>query len=215
MSPRAMVELLLDHGADPARLHQGITPYAYARIFGNTVLSKAIEDRDGQTALSPAEALLARVADGETPQNEYVDPAKMPKAVRNIIGEIVPLPGKLCHLKRLVAVGVEYDRPGASGVTPVQTAGWNGLPEVMDVLLRFKPDLAHVNDFGATLLGTILHGSENCKENKDRDHLACLQLALEEGAALQRGIWDHVANPEIATFLRAWAAAKPGQVVEG
>jgi hypothetical protein len=38
MSPPEMVDVLLDAGADPASVYDGITPYAYARILGNTVL---------------------------------------------------------------------------------------------------------------------------------------------------------------------------------
>lgn len=215
MSPPAMVDVLLDNGADPRRIHDGLSPYGAARIFGNVDLARALETHGHATPLSPQEALLARVADGEEPRGEYIDPAKLPGAARNMMGEIVTLPGALPHLKRLAAVGVEYDRPDAAGVPPVQTAGWNGLPEVMQVLLRLKPDLGHVNEYGGTLLGTILHGAENCPDAAERDHLSCLQLALEEGVALPRGVWDHVADPDLAGFLRDWAEAKPGQVVDG
>lgn len=215
MSPPAMVALLLDNGADPSRVYDGVTPYAYARIFGNNALTDQLRARGFGAELTPTESLLARVADGEEPKDEFIDPVKVPAAARNIIGDILTVPGKLPHVQRLVAVGVEYDRPGASGVSPVQTAGWHGLDDVMGYLLRLKPDLAHVNDFGGTLLGTILHGSENCADKAERDYIACLQPVLEEGVALPRGVWDRVADPEIATFLRAWAEDRPGQVVDG
>ncbi len=215
MSSPEMVKLLLDNGADPTLVYEGITPYAAARIFGNTGLARALEARGAATELSSTEALLARVADGEEPAGEFIDPARLSAAARTIINDIAALPGKLAHLNRLAAIGVEYDRPGSSGVPPVQTAGWHGLPEVMKALLRLKPDLAHVNDFGGTLLGTILHGAGNCHQRADRDYIACLQLALEEGVALPRGLWDRVPDPEIAAFLRDWARARPGQVVDG
>ncbi len=215
MSPSAMVELLLDNGADPLRVYGGATPYAYARVFGNGVLAGILEARGFATPLSPTEDVLARVADGQEPKGEYINPAKMPGATRDIIGEILTLPGKLAHVKRLAAIGVEYDRPNSSGVPPVQTAGWAGLPEVMGHLLRLKPDLGHVNSYGGNLLGTILHGTENCPERAMRDHIGCLKLALEEGVALPRGVWDRITDPEIAVFLRDWAETKPGQVVGG
>lgn len=211
MSPAEMVTLLLQHGADPARLHNGVTPYAYARIFGNTALADLLEP----TPLDPTQTLLAQVADGNPPPGSFIDPAKMPPAARNIIREILHLPGKLPHVQRLAAVGVEYDRPDGSGVTPVQGAGWSGLPEVMKTLLRLKPDLGHINAYGGTLLSTILHGAENNPDRADGDYIACLQLALDEGVALPRTAADKVADPDIAAFLRNWAAAKPGQVVDG
>jgi hypothetical protein len=215
MSPPAMVALLLDNGADLNRIYDGATPYAYARMFGNAALAHQLEAKGADVNLTPTEALLARVADGETPEGEYIDPAKIPKAARNIILDILQLPGKLPHIRRLADVGVEYDRPDAAGVTAVQSAGWAGLPEVLSYLLRLKPDLSHVNDYGGNLLGTILHGVENCPDRAERDHIACLQLALEEGVALPRGVLDRVPDPEIAAFLRTWAEAKPGQVIEG
>ncbi|WP_254656280.1 ankyrin repeat domain-containing protein [Jannaschia sp. CCS1] len=214
MSPPAMVTLLLDGGADPQRIYDGVTPYAYARIFGNAALAEQLEAAGYATPLSETEALLAEVADGAVPEGRYVDPAKMPPAARNIIREILHLPGKLPHLQRLAAVGVEYDLADGSGVTPVQGAGWSGLPDVMADLLRLKPDLGHLNDYGGNLFSTILHGAENNPEREGRDYIACLRLALEHGVALPKAAPDRVGDPEIADFLREWAEAHPGQVVE-
>lgn len=213
MSPPEMVTLLLDNGADPRRIHDGVTPYAYARIFGNRALAQQLEAAGHATPLSETEALLAEVADGTVPEGRYIDPARIPPAARNIIGEILHLPGKLPHVQRLAAVGVEYDRPDASGVTPVQAAGWSGLPDVMAALLRLKPDLGHINGYGGNLFSTILHGSENNPERAGRDYIGCLRLALEHGVALPRAAPERVGDPEIAEFLREWAEAKPGQVV--
>lgn len=215
MSPPEMLELLLDNGADPTRTYEGMTPYAYARVFGNAALARLLEDRGHATPLSPSEDLLARVAEGEMPQGEYIDPAKLPDGCRNIIRLILHLPGKLPHIQRLVAVGVETDRPDAEGLTPVQVAGWEGLPEVMAYLVAQKPDLGHVNGYGGNLFSTILHGAANNPARDGRDHIACLRLALEEGVALPREAPDRVGDPEIAAFLKDWAEAHPGQVVEG
>jgi ankyrin repeat protein len=214
MSPPEMIALLLDHGADPRRLFEGVTPYAYARIYGNAALAAQLQAAGHATELSEDEALLARVAEGEVPEGRYVDPARLPTAARNIIREIVHLPEKVGHVQRLAAVGVEYDRPDAMGVTPVQGAGWAGLPEMMQALLRLKPDLAHVNDYGGTLFSTILHGAENNPDRAGRDYIGCLRMALEEGVALPRVAAERVGDPEIAAFLRDWAKAVPGQVVD-
>lgn len=128
---------------------------------------------------------------------------------------ILHLPGKLDHLKRLVALGVEYDRPDSEGLTPVQVAGWEGLPEMMAYILSLSPDLSHVNGYGGTLLSTIIHGSENCPQRAERDYLGCLELALRLGVALPRRALTLAGDPEVATFLADWAEAHPGQVVEG
>ncbi len=213
MCDRRMIDLLLEHGADPARVHEGASGYGYARVFGNRDLATAIEARGMQTPLSTDEVLLARAADGTVPEGQYIDPARLPEAYRNMIRMILHLPGKLDHVKRLVALGMEYDRPDAEGLTPVQLAGWEGLPEVMAYFLSLKPDLGHVNRYGGTLLSTIIHGSDNCPERDRRDYLSCLQLALEEGVALPRAQIALAGREEIRAFLQDWAEAKPGQVV--
>ena len=214
MSPPEMVSLLLENGANPQRIYDGVTPYAYARIFGNTALAQHLDTAGHATPLSETEALLSDVADGQVPEGRYINPVKMPPAARNIIREILHLPGKLPHVQRLAAVGVEYDRPDAEGVTPVQAAGWAGLPDVMAALLRLRPDLGHLNGYGGNLFSTILHGAENNPDREGRDYIACLTLALEHGVALPKAAPDRIGDPEIASFLRDWAEAVPGQVVD-
>lgn len=215
MSPPAMVKLLLDAGADPAREYEGCTAYGYARVFGNDALSKAILSHGDTVSLTTQEVLLAKAADGEATGGQFLDTAKLPEAYRGMIRTILHLPGKLDHIKRLVALGLEYDRPDSQGVSPVQAAGWEGLPDMLAYFLRLGPDLSHVNGYGGTLLSTIIHGSENNPSREGRDYLACLELVLTEGMALPRRAIALAGDPEIADFLADWAKKKPGQVVEG
>jgi hypothetical protein len=118
------------------------------------------------------------------------------------------------HLARLVALGVPFDAPDAEGLTPVQIAGWEGLPDIMAYLLSLKPDLGHINGYGGTLLSTILHGSENNPEPRGPGLHRLPRLALEEGVALPRRAIELAGDQEIAEFLKDWAEARPGQVVE-
>jgi ankyrin repeat protein len=214
MCDAEMIDLLLEAGADPGRVFEGCTAYGYARVFGNADLARAIEARGEVPELTAEEKLLAMAADGEVPAGVYIDPAKLPEAYRNIIRMILHLPGKMDHVKRLVAMGVEYDRPDTEGLTPVQVAGWEGLPEVMGYLLSLKPDLSHVNGYGGTLLSTILHGADNCPDRAERDYIGCLTLALEQGVALPRAAIDFANEDEIADFLESWAEDHPGAVVD-
>ena len=209
-----MIDLLLEAGADPGRIHEGCTAYGYARVFGNEALSRAIEARGNFPDLTEAERLLVQAVEGPVPEGRYVDPATLPEAYRNLIRLILHLPGKLPHVKRLVAMGLEYDRPDGEGLTPVQIAGWEGLPDVMGYLLSLRPDLSHVNGYGGTLLSTIIHGSENNPHRAERDHLGCLRLALEQGVALPRPSIEFAGDEEVAAFLADWAEAHPGQVVD-
>ncbi|MGB1035336.1 MAG: ankyrin repeat domain-containing protein, partial [Primorskyibacter sp.] len=246
-SNAAMVNLLLDHGADPAQQYEGATAYAFARVFGNAAAADAIKARGAVTPLTPDEALLAQAASGQTTggpgsTGQFIDPARLPDAYRNIIRTIVHMPGKLDHIKRLVALGLEYDRPDAQGVTPVQAAGWEGLPEVMAYLLSLRPDLGHVNSYGGTLLGAIVHGAEHAPDigapargsDPDdsikprggvsemrapetcapiRDHQTCLEIVLRHGVALPRALLVQIRREDIAACLTDWAERYPGQVV--
>lgn len=210
-----MVNLLLDAGADPSSRFEGCSAYAYARVFGNKALAEAIEARGAAVELTTDEALLVRAADRVEGGDQNIDFNGLPEPYQNIIRAILHLPGKLDHVKRLVALGLEPDRPDTEGLTPVQVAGWEGLPDVITYLLSLKPDLDHVNNYGGTLLSTIIHGSENCPARADRDHIACLSLALSAGIALPRRASELAGDEAVATFLADWAQAHPEQIVEG
>jgi ankyrin repeat protein len=216
MAPVAMAELLLDAGASATAEFEGVTPYSMARVYGNRDLARLLEARGAATGLNREETLLARAADGEESPGEYIDPAKLPEAYRNLIRSLLHLPSKdmIGHLARLVALGVPFDAPDGEGLTPVQIAGWEGLPDIMAYLLSLKPDLGHINGYGGTLLSTILHGSENNPARSGRDYVTCLRLALEQGVALPRRAMEVAGDEALAAFLEDWAEAHPGQVVE-
>lgn len=210
-----MVNLLLDAGADPASRFEGSSAYAYARVFGNKAVAEAIEVRGAVVELTADEALLTMAADGVETGDRKIEFDGLPEAYQNIIRAILHLPGKLDHVKRLVGLGLEPDRPDTEGLTPVQVAGWEGLPDVMAYLLSLKPDLDHINNYGGTLLGTIVHGSENCPARADRDYITCLRLALSAGTALPRRASELAGDEAVAAFLADWAQAHPEQIVEG
>lgn len=215
MSGRDMIRLLLDAGADPRRAYRGADAYVWARVFGNRALAREIEARGLASALNPDETLLAAAADGAVPVGARLDPRGLPRDFRDIIRTILHLPGKLAHIRRLADIGVEFDHPDREGLTPVQIAGWEGLPDVMTYLLSLGPDLTHVNGYGGTLLSTILHGAENCPQRAGRDHVACARLALTAGVALPRRAWDQTGHGALSDFLAQWAIEHPGQVTDG
>ncbi len=208
-----MIAILLDAGADPSAHYKGASAYGFARVHGNQALSRAIEARGAAVPLTPEEELMARSADGQASPGQYINPAKLPEAYQHLIREILHLPGRLPQIERLVALGLPYDQPDAQGITPVQIAGWEGLPEVMAYFLKLRPDLSHVNGYGGTLLSTILHGSENNPERAERDHIACFRLALEAGVALPEAVIRNAGREDVSAFLQDWAIRMPGQVV--
>lgn len=208
-----MVQLLLQAGADPARVYQGASAYGYACVHGNQPVIEAIEARHAKVSLSHEETLLAKAARGEAPAGSYIDPGKLPLAYVNLIREILHLPRRLDHVKRLVALGLPFDTPDGQGLTPIQLAGWEGLPEVLKYFLSLGCDLSHINGYGGTLLSTILHGAENNPDKAERDYIGCLELVLHHGVALPKQSIPMVEREDLRAFLEDWAEGHPGQVV--
>jgi len=213
MCDGAMIGLLLDAGADPSARYKGMTPYAIARVYGNAEAARLIAGAGGETGLTDDEQLLAAAADGPVAAGRYIDPAKLTDEYRDLIRAVLALPDRMTHVRRLVGIGLEYDRPDPMGLTPVQIAGWEGLPDQMGYFLSLGPDLSHVNGYGGTLLSTIVHGSENCPARQTRDHIACARLALDHGVALPQPVIELAGAPDMAAFLAEWGTRHPGQVV--
>ncbi len=213
-SDAKMAKILLDAGADPARVFDGASAYGYARVFGNDAVAEAIAAQGDTLPLSPEETLLVQAAKSPPKKGVFVNSAKLPKAYQKIIANLITRPERLEHVRNLVALGVPYDQPDSEGLTPIQIAGWQGLPEAVAFLLTQRPDLEHVNGYGGTLLSTIIHGSENCPERASRDYIRCLEIVLTHGLALPRSIIAGAGDEEVSTYLADWAAAHPGQVVD-
>lgn len=204
----AMVELLLARGARVDVRRDGLTPHAVARLYGAGDDVLAALERAGAPEEMPA--AVGALVSGAGP----VDAAKLPDEVRMLAAELAGMPGAVPRLTRLVAAGLEWDRPNLQGLTPVQVAGWTGLPDNMACLLEMRPDLSHVNAFGGTLLSTIVHGSEHASEVPGQDHIACLRLALDQGVAIPRPALRHAGREDVVDFLEDWAERHPGQVVD-
>ncbi|MEO0487585.1 MAG: ankyrin repeat domain-containing protein [Pseudomonadota bacterium] len=202
-----MVEALVAHGAQLDVRRDGLTAYAVARIYGSDHVAEALAHAGVPQDMPPGVAALVA---GQGP----LDPATLPDEVRALACELAVWPDSLPRLKQLIAAGLEWDRPNRQGLTPVQMAGWSGLPDTMAFFLKMRPDLSHVNGYGGTLLSTIIHGSENAGPVEGQDHVACLELALKEGVAIPRPALRHAGREDVLAFLEDWAERYPGQVVD-
>jgi ankyrin repeat protein len=200
-----IANLLLDYGADAAVPWHGHTPYATARIFGNEAFADALATRGAANTLSATESVLAECASGGAPSHR-LDPRELNEEDELLISRPVPLD----HIKALVAAGLDPDKPNEMGVTPLHTAGWEGLPERMAYLLTLNPSLTHRNDYGGDALGTTLHGAEFGPRAGNGDHIACARLLLEAGAILEPAWVNGSGNEEVAHFLEDWVERHGG-----
>ncbi len=214
MCNKRMVELLLDAGADAQLVYSGHTPYSLAKIYGNAEAAEALEARGGYSELSNVEKLLADAADGIIDSDQQLRAEDLTEETKHLLVNIIAMPTRLDHAKRLVRSGFDFDAPDAMGVTPVQAAGWQGLPEAMSWLLSLGPELDHLNDFGGNLLSTIIHGSENCPDQSQRDHVGCARIALSAGLRLSPRAIDLAGDRAMAEFLGEWARLNPESVAE-
>lgn len=196
-------ELLLDRGADPDAVWRGHTAYALARIFGNAGFAEALARRGHATPLDPTETLLANIADSADPAGRRLPPLPEGDEARMLLVRLIEQPDRLDHAKALVAAGIDPNLPDEMGVTPLQVALWQGLPEQAAWLLTQRPDLAHRNRYGGDAVGTLLHGAAYCRQ-PGRDHLACLKLLCRAGAPLDPARLGQPRDPEIAAYLRQW-----------
>lgn len=209
-----IAQLLLDRGANPDAHSRGHSPYAFARIFGNSDVAQVLERAGASTHLSSAEDQLARAADGHPNSGDRIDMSELSEEMKYLLCRLVWREGTLPHMKRLVEMGFDPNLPDEMGMPPLHLAGWEGMTDVMAFFLNQTPDLDHTNAYGGTLLSTIIHGSENCPQRADRAHVECARMALENGVALPRKASEHATMPEMSAFLADWAEAYPNQVVE-
>lgn len=207
------VRQLLAAGMDATQLYQGMSAYAVARVFGNAEVAAVLAAAGGKTVLTDIETVFANAADGQVQDNVYVDVAKLPPLMRGIVADLLPYPDRLDHIKRLVALGVEYDFI-SNGTTPLHRAGWLGDPVALAYLISLSPDMGFISGHGGTLLSSIVDGCQNSLPRVGRDHIACARLALEHGVALPKWVIDMAGDTAMLAFLQDWASAHPGQVPE-
>ncbi len=211
MCDGVMAQQLLEAGADKDRLWNGLSALTLAQLYGNAPVAAVLADAGTSAQPDPALANVIAVMQGAP--HAPIDPDKLPEAIGDLLHNLVMLPGSERDVERLVAAGWPWDGADAYDMTPVQLAGWQGMPALMAFFLRMKPDLGHINGYGGTLLSTIIHGSENAPDRPGQDHLACLRLALTEGVALPQPAMTHAGRADVAAFLTEWGARHPGQVV--
>ena len=201
-----MFELLAERGTRLDVRRNGLGAYALARLYANDEGAEALKRLGAPTDMPE---VLEKLLSGQGP----IDPSQLPEEARDIATELAGFTEALPRMRGFFDAGLEWDKPNRMGMTPVQAAGWWGLPENMAFFLAMKPDLSHINGYGGTLLSTIIHGSENAPSVDNQDYLACLELALNEGVALPRPAIRHAGREDVLAFLEDWAERYPGQVV--
>jgi ankyrin repeat protein len=206
-----IAQLLLQHGAKGQVLQFGHSAYALARMYGNVDFAKVLEQAGEATQLSANEELIARAMEGDV--SGRLDRDSLSDEQRRLLCRLVAFEDVLPAVKRLIAIGLDSDEIEEMGMPAIHIAGWEGHADAMAFLLGLSPDLSRKNHYGGDLMGTILHGAENCPAAAARSHMRCVDLALEVGMPLHRHDVEHCAVPELREHLTQWAAEHPERVV--
>ncbi len=196
-----MIDILVESGADIELGHDGRTAYAYARIYGNAEAAQALRHHGCVTSLTEIEQFLADAADGKPTGGRRLPSSSPGEEIQGLLFNVLHFDDRLDHCRRLAELGYPTDTPGDMGLTPIHIAGWEGHPEIVRWLLDLSPDLQHTNDYGGNLVSTIIHGSENCPLRQRRDHIACMQLALDAGAVISDLDIEYAGNRSMFEFL--------------
>lgn len=156
-----IARMLIEAGADGTGRFHGHTAYALARIYGNSGFAEVLERAGQASALSRTEAIFAAAAEGRV--EGQVAEAEMSHEQRLMLTRIMPYDGVIQQAKALIGIGISPDWREEMGIPAIHMAGWEGQADLVEWLLGFGPDLSMKNTYGGDLMGTILHGAENCE----------------------------------------------------
>ena len=198
-----IASLLIDYGADAKAQWNGYSPYALACIYGNQEFVELLKMKGYAHELSEVESQLTECANGKSLSSKINFDA-LNNDERKIVTHVILEPSRIDHFKALIESGFDPNQPDEMGLTPIHLAGWAGLPDQVEYLLNFAPDLNYRNFYGGDLLGTIIHGAENRLDSAERDHITCAKLVLEAGAELRQEQIDGTGNENMEVFLESW-----------
>ncbi len=186
----AIVELLLDHGADiDAVRRDGRTAYALAIVSGQTAVAEVLAARGADTRLSAIDAFVAGQG-GEVPKASAL--SKQNARLLTHLAES----GNLAGVEALLKAGVPVDARGDGGNTALHYACWRGNAALIKLLLAHGAplDLAD-NMYKATPGGYLHHGATNCGEG---DYAESARLLIAAGFR----DWDSPSgNPKMDAVL--------------
>lgn len=146
---RVMLEMMLDHGGDPAQEYGGMTAVARAARRGRSDLLELFDAREFSTALQGVDALIEACARNE-PESIKALVTRSPGLVDELraLGATLladfAANGNSDGVERLLDLGVPVDvpHPGdgfwdyAAGCTALHVAAWRGRHQVVATLLR-------------------------------------------------------------------------------
>ncbi len=186
----AMVELLLKHGADPARRRaDGYTPHSLAELHGNRDIAVSLLAHGATNELSPLDQLIAAAA-----RADRVAADDLLRQHRNLTHELRHEHHLMLHrpaesgnadaLAVMLERGFDPHAKDKDGVTALHRAAMAGQPEAVKVLLVFGAPVDALDGmFAAPPLIWAVEGRGHAQPGSD--HVAVARLLIDAGSPVE------------------------------
>jgi len=187
----AMVERLVDHGADVLRRRaDGATPHTLAELHGNPEIAAWLLAHGAVDELSPLERFIAACARGDQHAASAIVAAHP-----GVQSELRPEHHLMLHrpaesgnaaiLETMLSCGFETEAKDNDNVTPLHRAAMGGHVEAVRVLLKHGADVNAVDGmFSASPLVWAVEGRRNAK-HRGADHVGVARLLIAGGVPLE------------------------------
>lgn len=107
-------------------------------------------------------------------------------------------------VRLLLEVGFDPNVQNPDQFTAISRAAFHGFDDVVEVILRYRPDLTLKNRYGGTPLGTCMYGSVHGWRT-DGNHARCVELLIEAGSPLPN---SQGGNPAVMAVLERHGVPK-------
>jgi ankyrin repeat protein len=197
----AMVERLVEHGADVSRRRaDGATPYALSELYGNPEIGQWLLTHGATDELSPLERFIAACARGDREAADALLAARP-----SLRSELTPEHHLMLHrpaesgnapvLETMLACGFQPNAPDNERVTPLHRAAMGGHVDAVRVLLAHGADINALDGmFSASPLVWAVEGRSHARPGAD--HVGVARLLIAAGVPLDWTPPDGAPNPE-------------------
>jgi len=196
-----MVELLVNHGADPRRRRSdGCTPHTLAELYGNHDIATVLLAHGAKNELSPVEQFVAACARADRDAAEAMLMARpgLRGELRDEHHLMMHRPaeaGQAAVLETMLACGFDPDARDRDNVTPLHRAAMGGHPDAVRVLLKFGADVNALDGmFSATPLIWAVEGRDHAEPGAD--HVAVARALIDAGSSVEWTPPDGAPGPE-------------------